>query len=64
MCYVLFRCFVVLFGGISGTYGAARTYRDAEFWDPVDLLDSIDGHIGILLVKLDKDYPQEGWYSY
>jgi len=45
----------------GGTYGAERTYNGAEFWMPVDPLDSIKGRLGLLLAKLDADYPDEGW---
>mmetsp|Transcript_39222 Transcript_39222/g.57281 ORF Transcript_39222/g.57281 Transcript_39222/m.57281 type:complete len:383 (+) Transcript_39222:230-1378(+) len=45
----------------GGTYGADRTYNDAEFWKPVDARDSIAGRLGLLLAELDSLYPDEGW---
>lgn len=45
----------------GGTYGADRTYNGAEFWKAVDPLDSIKGRLGLLLAKLDADYPDEKW---
>jgi len=48
----------------GGTYGAVRVYNDAEFWAPVDPRDSISGRLGLLLAKLDMEYPTEGWSTY
>jgi hypothetical protein len=48
----------------GGTYGAERIYSEAEFWAPVDPLDSIVGRLGLLLMKLHELYPKEGWNHY
>jgi len=48
----------------GGTYGADRIYNDALFWAAVDPVDSIAGRLGLLLAKLDSDYPEEGWDQY
>lgn len=48
----------------GGTYGANLVYNGAEFWKAVDPLDSIEGRLGLLLAKLDADYPDEGWDKY
>ena len=45
----------------GGTYGANRMYNDALFWAEVKPVDSIAGRLGLLLCKLDSDYPEEGW---
>ena len=48
----------------GGTYGAERTYNDALFWQSVDPRDSIQGRLGLLLKKLDTDFPNQGWGKY
>jgi hypothetical protein len=48
----------------GGTYGAERTYNGAEFWKPVDVRDSISGRLGLLIAKLDSEYPADGWGAY
>jgi hypothetical protein len=45
----------------GGTYGANRMFNDALFWPEVKPVDSIAGRLGLLLCKLDSDYPEEGW---
>ena len=48
----------------GGTYGADRVYNGEEFWQAVDPRDSISGRLGLLLAKLDSDYPDAGWDAY
>jgi len=49
----------------GGSYGFNRIHSDNNtFWAKVDPRDSIAGRLGLLLAKLDKDYPDEDWDTY
>jgi hypothetical protein len=48
----------------GGTYGYDHHHQEQSLWEHVDIRDSISGRLGLLLAKLNKDYPDEGWDSY